>query len=74
MLRIKVLQQVEKITTGILPGVLLVLKLMYFICKKLLGLLPKALYRSLLHIVNQHAYWAFDGFMQLSREVKMSWL
>lgn len=43
MLRIKVLQQVEKVTAGIYSGVLLMLKLMYFICKELLGLLPKPL-------------------------------
>lgn len=49
------------------------LKLMYFICKELLGLLPKPLYHALLHIVNQRACLAFDGFMQLSREVKMAW-
>jgi hypothetical protein len=49
------------------------LKLIYFICQELLGLLPKPLCLTLLHILNQHAYLAFDGFMQLSREVKMVW-
>ena len=73
MLRIKELQQAEKITTGIWTGVSLMLKLMYFICKELLGLLPKPLYHTLRHIVNQHAYLASDGFMQWSREVKISW-
>jgi hypothetical protein len=52
MLRIKVLQQIEKFTTGIQQGLSLILKLMYFICKELLGLLPKPLYHTVMHIVN----------------------
>jgi hypothetical protein len=53
MVRVKVLQLLEKITTGIYTGVPLMQKSAYLASKQFLRLLPKPPYHSLMHILDQ---------------------
>jgi hypothetical protein len=66
--QLKILQWLEKITSGIQTGDLLI----HWctgednpICKEFLGLLPKPLYHSLLHIIFRHEHTAWSLYLTL---------
>jgi len=68
--QLKVFQWLEKITTGIQTGDLLI----HWctgedtpMCKEFLGLLPKPLYHNLLHVVFRHEHTAWRLYLTLQR-------
>jgi hypothetical protein len=72
MHRVKVLQYLEKVTTGIETGVPLMPKLAYPICKEFLGLLPKPRYHTLHASSPDMNHTAFEGFLGQYRGVKIA--
>ena len=68
--QLKVLQWLEKITTGIQTGDLLIHWCTCEdapMCKEFLGLLPKPLYHNFLHIIFRHEHTAWSLYLTLQR-------
>jgi hypothetical protein len=60
--QVEVLQQLEKISTGMCAIIPLMCKSVFVNCKEFLGLLPKPLYLSFTYIVVWCEHAAFEGF------------